>query len=377
MRILRLRNGYQYQEEENFNPDLAKIVENMYKYLDCKPKIIMSSWSPPINLKSNNSLKGGTLKKNENGEFMYDEFAQYWVDSLKAYKRIGIEPDYISIQNEPTWGQWDSCLFKETETTGTAGYDKALEAVHGKLQSLESRPGFLASEDLGIGYSSFSNFAEKFNRDLVYGYAYHLYHGGDEGENINPDSFNKNFGRIVARYPDKPIFQTEYDQGDWFYTAWIIHNALVHGNVSAYLYWALVWGPEGKALVNMEDINNPSNWTTPEGYIISRDYYAFRQYSKFISPGWKRISTETKSEGLRVSAFMSPDKDSLTVVVLNVSDKDIYIMIKSPGLQISGGDITRTSEREEGQYIGKYKAEALLDLPARSITTLLFNTEFE
>lgn len=377
--ILRLKNGYCYQKEKNFNPDLASIVENLYKYSDRDPKILMSLWSPPISLKSNNFLVGGTLKRDENGEYMYDEFGQYWLDSLEAYKKMGIVPDYISVQNEPSFGKWESCFLYETESADTAGYDKALEAVYNAIQSLQSPPKILAPEEHGIGYDIFQNFTRHFNKDFVYGYAYHLYHGESDkvNDNHDPDLFIQNLESIAQNYSDKPIFQTEYDRGDWFNTAWIMHNALVNGNVSAYLYWALVWGYGGKALIQLENINDPLNWTTPGGYILTPEYYAFRQYSKFIHPGWKRISAETNSDDIRVSAFISPDKDSLTVVALNISEEDVDISINDMGLKMSGVYMIRTSEIERGKYIGKYNFKTPLKLPARSITTLLFGIETE
>jgi glucuronoarabinoxylan endo-1,4-beta-xylanase len=374
--ILRLRNGYRYQAAENFSPDLANVVKNMYIYSDRSPKIMMSLWSPPINLKSNNFHVGGTLKKNESGEFMYDEFAQYWLDSLEAYKKMGIVPDYISIQNEPSWGEWESCLFRETETADTAGYNKALDAVYNKLQSMDSPPKILAPEEHGIGYNAMQKFVGALNRNLIYGYAYHLYHGEESNIN-NPDAFNENLESVAELCSDKPIFQTEFDRGDWFYTAWLMHNTLVNGNASAYFYWALVWGYGGKALVLLEDINNPSVWTTPEGYILTPAYYAFRQYSKYIYPGWKRISTQTDSDDVRVSAFINPAKDKITAVILNVSPKALNILINDIGLELAGVDVIRTSENEQGRYIGKYEPDTYLELPGWSITTLLFDVDTE
>lgn len=369
--ILRLRNGYRYQQVKNFNPDLAQIVRKMYEYSDRNPKIIMSLWSPPNELKSNDSNIGGTLKRNENGNYMYDAFGKYWADSLRAYERVGIVPDYISIQNEPSYGKWESCFLYETESADTAGYDKALDAVSKALHPLRIRPKILAPEEHGIDYNIFQNFTRFFNKDLIYGYAYHLYHGESDrvNDNHNPDLFIPNLKRIAEDYSDKPIFQTEYDRGDWFNTAWIMHNALVHGNVSAYLYWALVWQGD-KALIRLESLGNPSEWTTSEGYILTPYYYAFRQYSKFIHPGWKRISAVSDSEGLKASAFISPGEEALAVVILNTSNKDSEFTMEKTGFNIVRGGIFRTSEKEQGKYIGLYYADKSLKLPARSITTL-------
>ncbi len=369
--ILRIKNGYYYQTEENFNPSLSEIVRNLYKYSNRDPKILMSLWSPPNDLKSNNNNRGGTLKRDANGEYMYDAFAQYWVDSLKAYKKMGIVPDYISIQNEPSHGEWESCFLHERESADTAGYDKALASVSKALQSLQTRPKVLAPEEHGIGYNIFQNFTRYFNKDLVYGYAYHLYHGESDkvNDNHDPDLFIPRLKSIAKNYSDKPIFQTEYDRGDWFNTAWIMHNCLVHGNVSAYLYWALVWQGE-KALIEIENIANPSQWTTSEGYKLTPYYYAFRQYSKFISPGYKRIFAETDSDGLKISAYLNPAKNAMTIVMLNVSNKDCEISMEDADFRIVRGGIFRTSENERGKYLGLFREGATLNLPPRSITTL-------
>lgn len=75
-------------------------------------KILMCSWSPPAALKKSGALNGGeggsfgadTLRKDSRGVFIYEEFAQYWLESLKAYAAMGVEPMWISINNEPDWG---------------------------------------------------------------------------------------------------------------------------------------------------------------------------------------------------------------------------------------------------------------------------------
>lgn len=108
--VLRLRNSYdqpnQYLTAEQILDNDRKLVEAAYARLgDNKPQILMSSWTPPVALKKNGKLTGGgpdaVLKKDASGQFIYKKFAQYWLDSLKEYGRLGIVPRWISIQNEP------------------------------------------------------------------------------------------------------------------------------------------------------------------------------------------------------------------------------------------------------------------------------------
>ncbi|RPH92548.1 MAG: hypothetical protein EHM72_17265, partial [Calditrichaeota bacterium] len=363
--ILRLRNAYRYQSG-NFCRDIQTIVQQAGKVMGHPPRILMSSWSPPADLKSNGKVEdGGTLAKKD-GQYMYEEFADYWMDALAAYEALGIVPTYISIQNEPSFkADWESCVFKETETADYAGYDKALKAVYDKLQHLPSPPRILAPEVLGIGYSLFQTFSRKMNPDYFYGYAHHLYHGGDEN---NPDSFKGNMSAIAKEFDDKPIFQTEYDRGDWFNTAWIMHNSLVFEGVAGYLYWGLIWG--GGGLVNLENPWNSGSWTTDHGYIISDAYWAFRQYAAFIDYGWKRIKTETDSPSLRISAYRAADGDSLTVVILNVAAAEAEINLSVADFETGSGRLVQTSAERKGEELGEFIPGNSLKLAGKSITTI-------
>ena len=361
MDILRLRNIYDRGEDYIFGL-YGEIVDSFYSKSTNDPKILISSWSPPVELKSNGQLgNGGTLDSTLGGEFRYGEFARYWIDALNEFEEYGIVPDYVSIQNEPTYtASWASCRFAPTETDTLAGYDQALDSVYNRSQELASPPMFLAAEVHGIGYNTFQNFANQFNRpESIYGYAYHLYHGGDG--NVNPDAFNGNLSAIASGYSNKPIFQTEYDYGGWFNTGWLMHNCLVYGNVSGYFYWAAVWsGGGGNPLIRL---NSGSIYT------LEQVYWVFRQYSKAIHSGWKRVGASVDEDSLKISAFVSPESDELSIVILNVSHNESSVDLDVSDFDISGANMLRTSEEEKCDYVGDYNGSTV-DLPARSVTTI-------
>ncbi len=367
--ILRLKNDYR-NNPTNFAPNIAEIVDTMYALSPFRPKILISSWTPPTNIKSNNDLNGGnnaTLKKDTSGQYMYKEFAAYWVNSLNAYNSIGVEPDYISIQNEPSYdASWESCRFEGTENSSVAGYNKALDSVYMALQQANLYPKILVSEVHGIGFNAFQNYANNLNSNHYDGYAYHLYHGDGGLNNTNPDAFNTSLTAIGNTYTSKPIFQTEFDRGDWFQTVWLIHNCLVNGNVSGYLYWQLVWGNGGKPLIQV-------GFTT---YLVTKYYWAFRQYSKFVDFGWKRISASVDSDSLRVSAFLSPDSNKLSVVILNIGTQTKTTSFDILNHNIISGKVIRTSETENGiEIISNYNGTTDIDIPPRSITTIAFTDD--
>lgn len=367
--ILRLNNWYiTYENEPSFDDDAKEIVAEAKKSIGDDLKIMMSSWSPPTYLKSNNSNQGGTLKK-ENGEFVYDKFANFWYDSLKAYEEIGVVPDYISVQNEPDIETgYESCLFDKDQYGSNAVYAKALEAVYNKLnKEMDNPPKILGPEVLGIGYNNFDGYMNLINLNHLDGLAFHLYHGGDE--NL-PDSFNDELIKIKNKYPDMPKYQTEFYRGDGFNTAWIMHNCLTNGDVSMYLHWDLIWG-EGGNLVTLEFPWDSGQWTTPNGYILNDKYFALKQYSKFVRPGYTRVDASSASDDIKISAYISPDNQTISVVLLNTSSSSETVALNLNDFSISNSEIYRTSENEKTEFIGSLGSGNTVLLPAKSIATVV------
>ncbi len=364
--ILRLRNVYNRGEDYIFGW-YGEIVDSFYSMADSfsgvRPKVMISSWTPPRYLKSNDNLVGGTLDTLY-GEYRYGDFAEYWIQSLAEFASHGIFPYYISIQNEPDWGQdHATCRFDPTENSTYAGYDQALDSVYNRLQGLDSVPKILAPEVLGIDYNSFQNYTNQINHpEYVYGYAYHLYHGGDG--NINPDAFNGNLSAIAGSYTGKPIFQTEYDLGGWFNTVWLMHNCLVNGRVSGYLYWWLVIGsftPSGD--LPFITLNGSTS------YDKNKIYWGFRQYSRAIHHGWKRVGVTVDDDSLRVSAYISPDGSDLSIVIVNIGHSTGSLDLSVPGYDISGANMILTSNMNDGGWAGDYNGSTVSIKP-RSIMTI-------
>jgi glucuronoarabinoxylan endo-1,4-beta-xylanase len=363
--IFRIRNTYDVNQAD-FDSSI-EITKGGQAALSGNLKIMISSWTPPARLKSNDNLVGGTLAK-EDGEFVYDEFAQWWADSLAAYSKAGVKADYITMQNEPDWeAPYDSCVFGPTEDANRAGYDLALEAVWQKLNAKmgPNMPKMLDPETMG--FSHVESYISKLNNSLVYGYVHHLYDCSGCAE--NPDRYIPKmvrFTRFNSQYGNKPLFQTEFEDepNTWtgaMNTAILMHNSLTVENVVSYLYWDLFWGP-GSGLVSVDD---------PNTYTIKPVYYAFKQYSAFTDSDWQRVEAATDNPGLRISAYISPDNQKLTAVIINTAPStDITFNFSLKGLSPSEGEFYRSSESEKCVRIGSYKKSEPLKLPANSITTL-------
>ncbi|MBN1392652.1 MAG: carbohydrate binding domain-containing protein [Sedimentisphaerales bacterium] len=366
--IFRIRNTYDINK-----PDFDSTVEianGGKNALGGNLKIMISSWTPPAKLKSNGSVIGGTLAK-KNGKFAYDEFAQWWYDSLNAYDKAGVKADYITIQNEPDWeAPYDSCVFNPTEDANRAGYDAALEAVWQKLNTEmgPAMPKLLDPETMG--FSHVESYIERLNSSLVYGYAHHLYDCSGCAE--NPDRYIPKmvrFKKFNEQHGNKPLFQTEFEDEPMTWTgamntAVLVHNSLTVEEVASYLYWDLFWDPNS-GLVSIND---------PNTYTIRPAYYAFKQFSAFTGSDWQRVEAATDNPGLRISAYISPDNKKLTAVIINTTpDIDISLTFSLKGSAISHGEIYRSSEKENCVNIGSFKAGEPLKLPANSITTVVLS----
>jgi glucuronoarabinoxylan endo-1,4-beta-xylanase len=371
--IFRIRNTHDINQTD-FN-ESVEIAKGGQAALGGNLKIMISSWSPPARLKSNGNTIGGTLAK-KGGNYVYTDFAQWWADGVAAYTKAGVKIDYINIQNEPDYEapRWDSCKLSPTEDSNFAGYDAAFEAVWQKLNAEmgPAMPKMLAPEAYGI--ISARKYIDNLD-DLshVYGYAHHLYDctGSTTGCGTEPDKYLADMNNFSSKYSGKPVFQTEYQHREpnaWtqaINTAILIHNCLAVENVAAYLYWDLFWGPGTVSMISLDN---------PESYTIKPTYYAFKQYSAFTDPGWQRVDASTDNSGLRISAYISPDNQKLTTVIINTTaSTDISINFSLNGFSISKGEVYRSSRTEKCLYVGSFKGSSPLKLPANSITTLVLS----
>jgi hypothetical protein len=253
--MLRLANWYRYQTAANFDPEAAEFVSRANQILGRPVPVYMSSWAPPAFLKSNGEVGNGGTLLYTNGGFLYDEFAEYWYDSLLAYRSNGVSPTWISIQNEPDWeAGYDSCIFHPTQvytnpTNYWAGYPNALAATFQRLTNLSSPPKLLGPEVVHIRYNTLQNYAATMNPNHFYGVNYHLYGDSTDG---TIDGYISSLRSSTNYFPSKPHFMTEYGVSNMIDSATLMHHALTEGRVSGYNFWSLIWPWDGLGLVQIE-----------------------------------------------------------------------------------------------------------------------------
>jgi len=256
-----------------------------------------------------------------------------------------------------------------------AGYKEAFEAVYSELYSRfgSSMPKMLGPETTGFygasGYSLDDYLSAITSHSQFYGYNHHLYNinAGD-----NPDSYLSAMQNFNSSWGTKPLFQTEYEKAtdnwpDALNLAHLLHNSLSVEEVSSYLYWDLYWGNGG--LVALPSYGASS-------YTINNDYYGFKHYSAFIFPDWQRVDTSSSSSNLRISAYINPDNQELSVVIINLNASSVAEAdLSFTGFSITSGDVYRTSSSENCVLVDTYNQAGPLTIPASSIVTLALDAD--
>ena len=389
-----LRIGNWKQEDTTSIAADAAIVKAGKERRGNSLKIEMSSWSAPGRLKPSGSVNGSdghskgekTLKTSSNdpyGKFVYSEFASWWKKSLQAYATAGITPDYISLQNEPDMeATYEETLFEPTETSEIAGYKQALQAVRDSISTLANPPKILGPEPLGIGYNNFEKYAKALDDKNLDGYAYHLYHAGDGNDNsgtnyLNPENFRKAMTAIGKSYgsDSKPIIMTEFctmesavREQDMLGLAHIMQVGFTSGKLNAYIAWELFWGEENGQLIGVCPGEGWSSCKEAKLY-INPEYHAMRHYSKFVNPGWRVVSSTADGSDVYAVAFRSADCDSISVIAINKGSA------QNLNLSVNGyNPVYAVQSSEGGEKSKTVTAGAIIDAPAKSITTVVFTS---
>ncbi len=326
-------------------------------------KILLSSWGPPTALKSNGKLQEGTLKKDASG-FMYDAFADYWVDVLD---NVPFNPDYISIQNEPTFitSGWTTCQWSINETGSLPGYNAAFNKVYDKIKNRTHVPVMIGPESQDI--PTFVTFANvlKDNPNCSM-YAYHPYNINSGTAESAVTSSLKSVGGFT-----KPNLMTEYSDNltDWYTTALFIHKSLVEANSSGYVYWKLSWStPSSGTDAGMISMQSSSSTA---GYKVTPYYYLIKHFSKHIDAGHHRVEATSNNASVFTSAFISPDNSKLTLVIINNNASTKEIKLKVTGKTSTGISAFQSKSGTYYKTIEVSKPADAISLPSKSITTVV------
>jgi glucuronoarabinoxylan endo-1,4-beta-xylanase len=333
------------------------------KQLNPGIQILVSSWTPPSALKSNNNLREGTLKK-ENGAFMYEAFGDYWNDLLD---NLQFNPDYISIQNEPGWitPDWETCEWRPTETAEFPGYDAAFDAVYSKIGARTNPPEMIGPEAENIGYSgklggnTFAVFSDPVkNKPHLAAYAYHTY---NYSASTLIAQTKTDLNMIRNTYGNKPCIMTEYSNFTWLNTAWFIIQNINEANAAGYIYWLMAWA----------DSNNDSmiKLSSTGAYTLTPFYYVMKHFSKEIDKGYVRVSVLSPS--IPMSGFIDPAGKKIVIVAVNPNDVATNYTFPVTGKTVKTIRAAQTDEVSNYKDIQPVGTDKYIILKPKSVTTVV------
>lgn len=278
---------------------IIPFIKDILKFTNSNVTFIASPWSPPSWMKTNNTrFSGGKLKK----EF-YETYARYLCLYLIEYKKLGINIEYFTIQNEQKATQeWESCVFTlEEEIKFAKVFIKELKKSHLKVKLL----AWDHNKERLIERS------ESLNTNLFSGIAYHWYSG----------EYYDSVSLVRKLYPNKVILETEFcvssgvDETHQSYVDEYINSIRCGSN--GLIEWNLITDKNGGPYHNRK-----GGCLSPITYIdnrleLSKNYLQSYLFSHFINKGAISLYTASYSEDVKISAV----KNSDGTYVININNK--------------------------------------------------------
>ena len=382
--------------------------------------------SPPVWMTKNKHGQCDETVGSTNLEEGYEtEFAIFLVDVYEHFKNEkDIILNFISPINEPTWEWNDSwqegCRYNnedakkvynalyeelgrrglqhETEIDGTEGVEITAMLDDDLYEEFSDSKKYRSGCNSNpIKYpGKYREYLKDFLGDedmrqaLSNKISYHAY-WGDDPDRMGElrDIFNDNIERYSDSYTK--VWMSEYcilgDAGPGrdlgmdsaLHVARVIHRDLTRVNASAWFWWTAVSKEDYKdGLIYTDFVNEGDN----QNIIESKLLWTFGNYSKFIRPGYQRISCigADDLDGLMASAYIGEDSKELIIVVINYSNsqQDIKFNIELPDGYVLNDLVPYTTSSDEDLNKGNcFDSKLNYKIPARSIVTFIGNLEQE
>ncbi|MEO7119452.1 MAG: PKD domain-containing protein [Ginsengibacter sp.] len=336
-------------------------------------KLIISCWSPPAWMKTNNNVNGPkadapaynpnpTSTDNQLRTDMYDEFAERCVAYIKIVKKeTGIDVYGISLQNEPRFSEpYESCVYK-----GEALRD-LIKVVGKRFVHDGIAAKIFMPEDIGY-LDGVSNMVQPTLNDAdarkyasiiaVHGYA---------------------LDGVTANSPDAQTWQTMYNWGaQYSIPLWMtetsgysndmkgaidlskaMYTAINFGNISAWLYWEL----------SQQTIDEFSLMSSSGEK--SKRYYVSKNFYHYVRPGDCRIrSSAPDNSNIYSLSFKNDTAKTTAIILINDNANDEVVKLSGSNLSTQLNKFV-TSATDDCKDYGVVKNSDAILLPANSVTTL-------
>ncbi|HRH59111.1 MAG TPA: PKD domain-containing protein, partial [Chitinophagaceae bacterium] len=338
-------------------------------------KLIVSIWSAPAWMKTNNMTSNGTQQNsappynpnatsadNQLRTDMYEEFAEMCVAYIKIIKQeTGIDVYALSIQNEPRFSQfYASCVYN-----GEALRD-VLKVVGKRFKDEGITTKLFLPEDIGYldGVSgmiqpTLNDADARQYADIVAVHGYAL-----DGVTANsPDAITWQTMYSWGAAYGIPLWMTETsgfsnDMKGAMDIAKAMYTAINFGNISAWLHWEL-----SQQTLDEYSLMSSSGQK-------SKRYYASKNFYRYVRPGDYRIQASADaSANIYPLAFKNDTAATNTIVLINDNAADRAIKLSGAALPAQF-EMFVTSATDDCKSYSTVNSSDNILLPANSVITL-------
>jgi O-glycosyl hydrolase len=287
-------------------------------------------------------------------------YVDYAMAILQRFKQLGAEPPFYSVVNEPVIThdfppQWmHDVVIALGSRLKAAGFKTKLVIPDDENPTDAYRRAIAVLQDPQA-------------RQYVGALAYHIYKW-DRGDMVKM--------RQLATQYKLPVWMTEYESPG--YTDWSssldwaqrMHVLLTEGGVNAIDY---LWGFFGSWVRTDTMISIDFQDGVFQSWSPTPIYWITGQYSRFVRPGYVRVSTSSSSGPVLASAYKGPKR--AVVVVTNTSGSTQSIRVAVVGGKLAGAiQPVQSSATEHWKSLSPMHARGgsfTATLPPQSITTFV------
>lgn len=287
-----------------------------------KIELLVSPWSPPAWMKTNNNMNQGGKLKLEYSQV----WANYYIKFLDEITKVGLKPFALTVQNEPAAKQtWDSCLYTKEEERDFV-------------------KDFLGPTLKNSKFNDIKLFIWDHNRDIVVERASAVLNDEEAAKYVDGTAIHwyvseefENVGKVHELFPDKQIIFSEgcieggphpgiYETGERY----------ARNIIGDFSNWCEAFIDWNLTLDEMGGPNHVGNYcdapilsdTIKDELIFNSSYYHIGHFSKHINPGAYRIASTCSNNEVKQIAFKNPD-GSLVLVLLNETENDYNFNINN------------------------------------------------
>ncbi len=321
-------------------------------------KVIGSVWTPPAWMKDNDNEVGGTLLDSRRQDFA--NHLRHFATTYAAAN--GFTVYGVSVANEPNATvEWRSCSWTGSQmaTFLASHLAPAFSGISTKVIAPETSSWDIVDSFLGPTYN---NSTARNRLDIAAG---HLY------------SSNPALYLATSKSHQKKVWQTEASLVHPVWNidgalAWAktIHDSLTGAEVNAWIWWVL--GLEGaathnndQALISIDGSNPPT---------LSKTFWILGNFSRFIRPGFVRMTTGTSPGGVFVSAYRDPSSDQFVIVAVNHNFSNVSMNFNVQSFWTHEVTPYVTSASQDLAPMPVTYLQNTQTLPARSVVTFVSRT---